>query len=225
MSRCKAITISGNRCKRKSPDTLCCIHKEVICGLCNKNTKNNVVLNQCNHVFCKDCLANDIYDFQWFDDFSTEHPLICPECDHELCDTNWQTITDYLVKIKKLQRKIVYTCYVNKEWSNIISNFIEFGKEYTPQERDRIESKWLSKNCIPLYHLLHPDDIPSKVYFEKYKIPNNQSLIINYSKNLYSFEIDYPLLKKQNESFHKELVEYMYHPKRVEKLGIDYLDY
>jgi hypothetical protein len=214
MVRCEALNVKGKQCKRKG-NVCCFFHRYDICGLCKEQVKYNI-LGKCGHKFCKYCLANDVYDNQWFDGFNTSHPIICPTCDKKVSDTDWSMVMDYLVESSILYRKIVYTCYLDKQWINELHSLVLFGKEYTVIERDKIEDLYFKKNTIHLYLCVHPDEIPSKVYFY-----NNDDYFLRRQRqeNLYSFEIDYELLKSKNETFHKELIEYVFHPKRLERLG------
>ena len=81
---CQGVTKCGNTCKRKAENLndFCSFHKQIFCNKCKLkySTKNSINLD-CGHNFCKTCLANEIYTNQWFEGFSTENPLICPECD------------------------------------------------------------------------------------------------------------------------------------------------
>jgi len=153
----------------------------------------------------------DIYKYQWFDDFSTEHPLRCTECDVELSDNNWQSIMDYLVVKKKLlKRKIIKTAYLSKYQYNSISDSITLGKEQPYSNNNIIKG-------------IIFDEIPSKVYFLKDN--NRYRYYYNNDEIKYSFELDYDLFKKENEQFHQNLIEYLFHPKRVIRLGgIEWLE-
>jgi hypothetical protein len=212
---CQATNLNGKPCKRICHDNVCGSHKRCICCTTNKNV---ITLTQCGHFFCKECLASDIYDFQWFADFSTEHPLLCPECDMELSDSDWQDSMDYLVNEGTLVRKPVYTCQIGREWISKLHHFVEFGKEYSFRERDIIENRFLREYDINLFYVLIPDDVPKVVYFQERHwsrwFPNT----------FYTFDIDYNLLSQQNQITSKELIEYIYHPTRVARLGIEFLD-
>uniref|UniRef100_A0A6C0AZQ1 RING-type domain-containing protein n=1 Tax=viral metagenome TaxID=1070528 RepID=A0A6C0AZQ1_9ZZZZ len=211
---CQAITKTGNTCKRKAED-FCCFHKQVFCNNCKKlNLSKNSIILECGHNFCKTCLANDIYKNQWFEGFSTEHPLLCPDCDSELSDSNWQDIMDHLVFLKKVQRKIIYTYYLTREWSDLLFGVIEIGKEYTWSDLDQID-KFNEEELILLLK-----DEPSKVYFEKY----GTNWMAKWPKRKYTIELDYNSIKSANRISQQELAEYIFHPDRVRRFGIEYLD-
>ncbi len=214
MVRCLA-EINGKQCKRFCKRDFCSCH--TYCISCKTN-KNIITLSDCKHSFCKYCLASDIFDYQWFNDFSTDHPLICPECDAFLADTDWQDIMDYLVNEGTLVRKPVYSCYIGREWITKLYHFVEFGREYNYRERDAIENKFLEEYNHSLFYVLIPDQIPKKVYFQQ------RNWARWYPNTRYTFEIDYQLLEQQNKIKTQELVEYIYHPKRIARLGIEYLD-
>ena len=218
MVHCQAYCVSGLRCKNNATENtdLCYIHNPMYCCNCKLKVVNNkkCILDNCTHKFCLECIAMDIYNFQWFDDFSTEHPLICPECDVELSDNNWQSVMDYLVVKKQLlKRKILKTAYLSRYQYNSVSYRVTLGKEYFTYDKIIYDA---TKNFKDVTF----DEIPSKVYFLKNKNYHNRD------ETRYSFELDYDLFKKENENFHQCFIEYFYHPKRVERLGgIEWLDY
>lgn len=220
MVYCQAFCVSGLRCKNNAPKNtgLCYTHNPIYCCKCELKVVNNkkCILDNCTHKFCLECIAMDIYNFQWSDDFSTEHPLMCPECDIELSDNNWQSVMDYLVVKKKLlKRKIIKTAYLSRYQYNSVSYRIALGKEYTIYDKIIYDATANFKDVTF-------DEIPSKVYFLK----NKYTGYSNRDEIRYSFELDYDLFKKENENFHQCFIEYFYHPKRVERLGgIEWLDY
>ena len=126
---------------------------------------------------------------------------------------------DFLVVSEKLQRHVIYTYYLNKQFINLLYPLVQFGKVYSAMERNSIEDVWSDQNNIPLYYLINPDEIPTVVYFFK------TNYYIESRKNSYVFKIDYTLIKNENEIFNKELVEYVFKPDRVKRLGCwEYLD-
>jgi len=236
MVRCKGITVSGKRCKKSCEALLCNIHenKNKNCELCNKNQNHKITLKRCNHTFCKDCLLSDVYDYQWFDGFSTDNPLMCPHCDTLFCDSDWKYTMDKLVDNNLLQREIVHTNYLDKKLVNSVYEIITFGKEYTLLECYRFEDTVRTTNQYlnisltdeEIYNLFHRfDSIPSVVYFYKQPVQPENLILKFYPRYTYVFQIDYPLLKVRNELLFKELVEYMFKPERVQRLGLwEYLE-
>jgi len=179
------------------------------------------VLTNCGHNFCKTPLANDIYQYQWFDGFNNKCPLFCPLCNCQLKDNESTEILDHLVFLKKLQRKNIFTHYLNKEWTNKLYNLVTFGKNYNCMEREQLEILWQNENNTPLYSLLYPNENPSIVYYEKYL---TRSFLANFPMTGYTFEIDYPTIKDENNIKLQDLVEYIFHPDRVKRMGIEFLD-
>ena len=75
MNRCKAITCLGNQCKNKTNDEYCYIHIPIECSICMNNICSKIVLKNCKHTFCKNCI------YEWL-----IHNSTCP-----LCRTNADT--------------------------------------------------------------------------------------------------------------------------------------
>jgi hypothetical protein len=69
--------------------------------------------------------------------------------------------------------------------------------------------------------LIQPDETPSIVYFEKRP---TLYFMASWPKNGYTFEIDYSLIKAENKITQQELSEYIFHPDRIRRLGIEYLE-
>jgi hypothetical protein len=46
----------------------------------------------------------------------------------------------------------------------------------------------------------------------------------NWPKRNYTIELDYNSIKSANRISQQELAEYIFHPERVRRLGMDYLD-
>jgi hypothetical protein len=228
MVRCQAFCNSGLRCKKSAPNDIgfCYTHNPdniVYCCNCKLVVPNNKLcnLNNCDHKFCIECIATNIYYYQWFDDFSTDHPLRCPECDIKLSDNNWESVMDYLVVKKQfLNRKIIKTAYLSKYQHNILLDIIKLNQEYDYQTDDHRVLNIVMRNHKDVTF----DEIPSKVYFVKNK-QHRYQYYYNNDTTHYTFEIDYILLKKENEQFNKNLIEYFFHPKRIKRLGgIEWLE-
>jgi imidazoleglycerol phosphate synthase glutamine amidotransferase subunit HisH len=101
---------------------------------------------------------------------------------------------------------------------NRLTGIIEIGKEYTWSDLDQINVIWETFNEQELILLLL--DEPSKVYFEKY----GTNWMANWPKRNYTIELDYNSIKSTNQISQQELAEYIFHPERVRRLGMDYLD-
>jgi hypothetical protein len=126
---------------------------------------------------------------------------------------------EYLVNVGKLQREVIYAYYLNKQWATQLQDFVQFDREYDVTERNTIEDDWEEKTGTFLWKLIEPDDEPEIVYFLKV----NDFFTIQ-RNNFYIFKIDYQVIKQQNSAFFKELVEYVFHPQRIKRLGgMEYL--
>jgi len=141
-------------------------------------------------------LAYDFYDYQWFDGFSTNHPIKCPECDHPVTDDEFSNITDYLVKLEVLTRKIVYKIWLCPEQAKVYHSLIK-NESY-------------SFTDILKYYLGIPylnNDYVEIVYFPKYNI--------NGYKDHYIFEYRSKEITELMPQLQRELVEYVFHPSRI----------
>jgi len=216
MVRCKAITNNNRRCKKKACySEFCSVHVSLECGICEKECvlKDRHTLKSCGHSFCTKCLTNDFYTNQWFDGFSTENVIKCPECELEVCDDDWSFITDYLcvvpwVKSGLLQRKIIYDTYLSPDFYKELHPFIKLGKENSQSEMEKIS---LALNGdVPYWKrnkLDYNSSEPSIVYFFKFTKFDEGSY--------YRFLYGCPAIKNLFEHLQKELVEYVFHPSRI----------
>ena len=200
---------------------VCFIHENVKCCICQDALllHRRINLKNCRHLFCKSCLGDSIYTNQHFNGFSTNDCISCPVCNVNLSDIDWSTIMEYLVNVGKLQREVIYAYYLNKQWATQLQDFVQFDREYDVTERNTIEDDWEEKTGTFLWKLIEPDDEPEIVYFLKV----NDFFTIQ-RNNFYIFKIDYQVIKQQNSAFFKELVEYVFHPQRIKRLGgMEYL--
>jgi len=144
------------------------------------------------------CLAKDFYDFQWYEEFSTENVIRCPECDLEVSDRDWGAITDTLCESHVLQRNIVYDTYFCPSLYNKYRGNIELGRQYTSSQIEKIG--------INFRHYNQPPDL---VYFKKF------NSITNFRMIYYRFFYGTPEVRNLFPSIEKQLIEYIFHPTRM----------
>ena len=173
MTRCKAITSTGKRCKKLGNNSdFCGTHTVLECDICKRENgiRERYRLKNCGHTFCTMCLVNDFHDFQWFDDFSTEHPIMCPECDLNVCDSDWSFITNFLCECKVLQRKIVYHSYLCPSVYNELYDRVVLDREYDIKQMEIItrSSTWNRNSNLYTKRPPFNNNDPIIVYFSKY---------------------------------------------------------
>ena len=159
------------------------------------------------------CLVNDFYNFQWFDDFSTEHPIKCPECDLNVCDTDWTFITNFLCESHILQRKIVFDTYFCAEMYNKLYNHVVLGQEYDPKGVEEITRFWNNYGK----RLPFNNKDPEIVYFQKFTglFTWREMGIYNGEHTYYRFFYIPQEVRNLFQSIEKELIEYVFHPSRI----------
>jgi hypothetical protein len=216
MVRCVAITNSNRRCKKQACyNEFCCSHGTIPCVICEKDTvvKDRHTMENCRHVFCKECLSKEFYNKQWFDGFSTENAIKCPECSNEVGDYDWSFITDYLCKSGFLQRKMVYDTYLSPVYYKDFHGFIKLEQEYSRYEINEINKilhRKINQN-VPFEkrkYLYWSEEI-SVVYFEKHRT----------DRICYRFFYGDVKIKNLFLEFQKELIEHVFHPSRVQKFS------
>ena len=221
--------VKSKKCRvsLKNKNELCSIHdpEKNTCVSCRNivvDLNKKIKLSNCGHIFCKLCLSDHVLTHQWFENFSTENPLKCPCCETNLCDYNWSAIMNYLVSVGSLQRAVVYSYYLNDYWVGELNRLVKLGKMYTVRERHIIEDYWNFHNDTHLWNLIFPDEVPDIVFFFKIDYLDDSTFL---RKNFYRFMIDYNFIKNKNNNLHKELIEFMFHPDRVRRLGgLDYIE-
>jgi hypothetical protein len=168
------------------------------------------------------CIALDFYDIQWFDDFSTEHPIKCPECDISVCDDEWEFITDYLCQLKALQRKIVCDTYFCPVVYNELYDHVVLGKEYNIKEIDTITRFWYKGNKRRLPFNNKDPDI---VYFQKFTglFIWHESQIYNAEHTVYRFFYGTQETRNLFPPLEKELIEYVFHPSRINLETLEFI--
>lgn len=219
MTKCK-------KCKLaiKKRNELCFIHdpEKNTCSYCRQVVSFNqkVVLTNCGHILCKICLSDHIYHYQWFEGFSTENILKCAHCDEELCENDWSNAMDYLVTTGVLQRSVIYAYYLDNMWLSYLHQIIDLTKLYTENEKNLIEYKWYNTHHSFLWNMMEHE--PLIVFFHRVHLLDPSTFNL---RNNYIFKIDYEIIRLNNEDLFKELVEYVFHPNRIMRLGgADYLE-
>ena len=196
MVRCTAYCKNGKRCRNKTYDMFCGVHNDTIsCTICkNCPSVHNRYTLGCGHPFCKDCLSESIMVNQWFDGFSTDNSLKCPECELLFVDNEWSFITDYLCQKGILSRKIVHKTYLCPRQFVELMDLVVIGKEYTFRELDKIRSC-----AYGMYSNVRivQSEITDIVYFEKKNLQQSR---------FYTFEYGDYLIRDHFEHIHKELV-------------------
>jgi hypothetical protein len=219
MTKCK-------RCKSsvKRRNELCVIHEpeKNTCDYCRQVVSFNqkVTLENCGHTVCKACLSDHIYHYQWYEGFSTEDVLKCPHCDELLSEDDWSNAMDYFVVTGILQRTVIYAYYLDNMWFSYLYPMVDFTKMYTQTERDLLENRWYNTYHSFLWNMMESN--PLKVFFFSVDILDPSTF---FRHNFYIFKIDYAIIKLNNEDLFKELVEYVFHPNRIMRMGgADYLE-
>ena len=152
---------------------------------------------------------------QWFEGFSTKNELSCPTCQIQLKDDSWENVTDLMVKSGLLKRKIIYNTYLCHEMYCKLLPVITLHHEYDFQGSnflhryyDNLTGIWTNR-----YTFLN-DHKPDIVYFEKVN-PTDWRFGRNKELKKYTFFLGDPACKIDTFLFLKELVEYVYHPSRI----------
>ena len=220
MVRCVAITKSNRRCKKSACySDFCATHGKLTCCVCKMDTHlaDRIVLADCGHIFCKECVANNFLKTQWFDGFSTNEGIKCPECGFPVSDKHWNSITSYFCDIKVLRRKIVYDTYLCAQFLQELSPLIKLTLEYNPRSYFHIFNEWNRicphKNGWIRYLPFIDQSKPNIVIFHKY----TDRLLED--ERVFRFFYGDNYTRSMFEQFQKELVEYVFHPKRVERFG------
>jgi hypothetical protein len=220
MTRCIAITKTNWRCKKTACfGDFCTVHGNGSCIICQKENsiRDRHTLKKCGHIFCTSCLTDQFYKFQWFEGFSTENVIKCPECQVEVADSDWTFITDYLCKTDLLKRKIIFDTYMSAVDYKEIYPFITIGRKYTPSEINKI-------------FIVLNGDLP---YWQRKRIYLNRSYadIVCFERgprchtsadSFYRFFYGSLSIRNLFKEFQKELIEYVFHPSRIQRFSVTY---
>ncbi len=184
------------------------------CSLCNAvfyDVNCRLKLKNCGHTFCVFCLGKSVLKM-YPQSFSTDNIINCITCNTPVVDSEWQKITCSLVENRLLKRTAFYTYYLDKRHLNLLHKTVELYREYNEQENINIQ--FSTHEIITVFPEVEI------VYFDT---PFNDDIL--FTRNWYNYRIDYKLIRSQNETLFKELVEYVFHPRRVERFGgWEYLD-
>ena len=217
MTRCKAICVSGLRCKNKTCNEFCGVHDySITCEKCEYGIvqKERFTLKNCGHSFCKECICELFMKDQWSPEFSTYDDILCPECKTPATDSEFKNLIEILVKDNVLERKIIHHLYLCPELMKKFTG--ELGHVYSKEMYDRFQTydfKYLWSQ-----QLKYDCENPEVVYF-----PTARFEVWNERRCYYaSTDIVYFVFKFRDEkvkdlfpALQKELVEYVFHPSRV----------
>jgi hypothetical protein len=142
---------------------------------------------------------------QWFDGFSTDNSLKCPECELLFVDNEWSFITDYLCQKGVLCRKIVHTTYLCPRQFVELRDLIKIGKQYSLYQIDEIRS------CAYGMYSNVRTIVQSKFIDTVYFIKSHQDRV-------YTFEYGDSNTREHFKNIYKELVEYVFHPSRIKNI-------
>jgi hypothetical protein len=244
MTRCIALTKLGKRCKRGclKNEEYCFNHIERYCNICvNLLTPGTALyLKNCNHFFCKECISDCIYKNQWYEEFSTDSPLLCPGCKVELCDTDWQIVTDYLVNKRIVRRNVVYNVLLNPVFFNKyhekleLNSFYYWVTENNTKMSDCMKKLVLNREVTVLnsgrkvnFTLLLKEAQLKRVFFPVYDETKTTEQV-----NFYVFKINYLLIRINFAENKRLIAEYVFKPDRLLRMGemnklycLDYIDY
>jgi len=219
MVRCKGKTLKNHRCKNHAikDSEFCCVHDfSTVCGICEYGIKRceSFILEKCGHSFCKTCFDTSFMEKQWHESFSTFDDIYCFECNEIVCDDDYQKITERLCTNEILAREIIYDVFLCGQELTVFSGELDkyyFKYEYAMYVHmmyKDLKPYYINYNNVDKYYTHEKD--PRVVYFSKVGNDSDRS----YDIVRYIFKN--PWIKaKINDSFYKELVEYVYHPSRM----------
>jgi len=224
MYRCKGICTNGLRCKKKTINHYCNVHDEsIICQICNKhvNMNDRFTISECGHKFHKKCLTDSFMNNQWYDGFSTNDKIYCPECKIEFSDDSWTKISCLLVDCKILERKIIYKTYLCYKQYLDLKQVLQLDQEYDYNQFDTIRRHYdrLTGTWHNDHYFLNKDYV-EQVILKKY-VPREIYYYQTTDTNYYIFSLGDPDIKNLFQPLQKELIEYVFHPDRVKLEELD----
>jgi hypothetical protein len=198
MARCEGFCLTGKRCRKVARDTgYCFIHDiNLSCFGCNKlQPVGRRVILDCGHNYCLDCVKL----FTWFDGITTDNTIACPECNEPVNDLVWEKISEENCSKFRYIKTIIYNYYLCPEEHSRFKGDINTEISY----RDLIRNFNFYNNKI------------LEVECVKYE-QSDDSHSYSFSHSFYN--IRYPVDEARKyfmENIFKELMEYIYHPSRI----------
>ena len=223
MTRCKEICVSGLRCKNKTSNDFCYIHDySKTCENCEYGIvpKDRFTLKNCGHSFCKDCLSELFMKHQWSPEFSTYDDILCPECKTPATDSEFKKLIEILVKNHGIERKIIHHLYLCPELMKKFTG--ELGHIYSKEMYKRFHTydfKYLLSE-----KLTFDCNRPEVVYFPmaRYEVWNGRRCYYAETDIVhFVFKFRDDKVKDLFPALQKELVEYVFHPSRVNLETLD----
>ena len=206
--RCQAITNSGKRCRKsfKGDVPFCCVHDgSLLCNVCDASTMS--IRLQCGHRICKTCIISNLCTFDTFD---TNTIFNCEVCKDPLCHTDWSKVTDVVIQNGTFQRTIIYILYASP---------VHLNNYCITHSEPLFDKQFSSTEAIKLLELLTGEEgryiRNEKLDVEFVTFKKNYINFYVFDEHKYCFKINYNELKEKNDTFFKELVEYIYHPSRM----------
>ncbi len=190
---CKAITIDEQLCCKKITDEdsyclghqLCYPRKGELCSICHLNSRRTVVLDNCGHIFCYDC----IYEWLCYGEGSKGDNTgnTCPYCRSDISEVQRKKSFEYGV-IHGILTKVIHIQVIFK-------NLTKFEFDYL-QSYSLFDKSYISKREWSLYkqEFLINDKLLN-IFREKsrfktgvsYLVTKNNTNIVDENYRIYSF--------------------------------------
>jgi len=161
-------------------------------------------------MFCKKCLCTSFFEKQWFDGFDENCDIKCVLCDDNVSDYNFKRIIDYSLKMGLFVKEIHKIHFLPAEFFQ--NTFIKSGKIYTYHD---------------VFKLVDQDDLFFGMDYREIvrRVDKTVEIYIRNPKNFITFALERfvflygdPNLKKNFKKFDKELIEYVFHPRRIKNI-------